>query len=65
MEQWQFPIAMAMIVLAGLTVTWKFVQFVRSLLTGHGCGSGCGRCQIEDDEPATQTKISLPMINKP
>lgn len=42
---WQYPLTLALIAIAGTTVLWQFVKVIRSAWTGKGCGSGCGKCR--------------------
>ncbi|WP_020469248.1 hypothetical protein [Zavarzinella formosa] len=58
---WQYPLTVALIAVAGTTVLWQFSKVVYSVWTGKGCGSGCGKCH--STPPSTDKgRVGLPLI---
>jgi len=58
MTEWQYPLTLALIAVAGAAVLWQFAKVVRSAWSGKGCGSGCGKCKPEAEE-AEPSRLGL------
>ncbi len=58
---WQYPLTLALIAVAGSAVVWQFAKVVRSAWSGKGCGSGCGRCKPGAADAETG-RLGLPLI---